>query len=80
MPTGDGDVKVAVNAFAGSRTADPALKQAGYGIVVNTEIESEVEMGSHTNNAKTPQSEKYDMSTTRIASRKEGQFSTKYAN
>ena len=43
--TGDGDVKVAVNAFAGSRNADPALKQAGYGIVVNTEIESEVEIG-----------------------------------
>ena len=26
--TGDGDVKVAVNAFAGSRNADPALAKA----------------------------------------------------
>ena len=59
--TGDGDVEVAVNAFAGSRNADPALKQAGYGIVVNTEIESEIEMGSHTDNAKTPRDEKYDI-------------------
>ena len=44
--------------------------------MVNTEIESEVEMGSraHTDNAKTPQSEKYDMSTTRISSRKERQI------
>ena len=62
----------AVNAFAGSRNADPALKQAGYGIVINTEIESEVEMGSHMDNAETPQDEKYDMSTTRIASGKGG--------
>ena len=31
--TGDGDVKVAVNAFS------------GYAIVVNTDIESEIEMG-----------------------------------
>ena len=72
--TGDGDVKVAVNAFAGSRNADPALKQACYGIVINTEIESEIEMGPHMDNAETPQDEKYDMSTTRIASGKEGQF------
>ena len=72
--TGGDGVKVALNAFAGSRNADPALKQAGYGIVVNTEIESEVEMGSHIDNAQTPQNEKYDMSTTRTASRKEGQF------
>jgi hypothetical protein len=72
--TGDGDVKVAVNAFAGSRNADPTLKQAGYGIVVNIGIESEIEMGSHMDNAETPQDEKYDMSTTRIASGKEGQF------
>ena len=59
--TGDGDVKVAVNAFAGSRNADPTLKQAGYGVVVNTEIESEIEMGSHVDNAETPQNEKYDI-------------------
>ena len=72
--TGYGGVKVAVNAFSGSRNADPALKQAGYGIVVNTEIESEVEMGPHMDNAETPQDEKYDMSTTRIASGKDGQF------
>ena len=42
--------------------------------MVNTEIESEVEMGSHVDNAETPQNEKYDMSTTRTTSRKEGQF------
>ena len=42
--------------------------------MVNTEIESEVEMGSHIDNAETPQDEKYDMSTTRIASRKERQI------
>ena len=42
--------------------------------MVNTEIEGEVEMGPHVDNAETPQNEKYDMSTTRAASRKEGQF------
>ena len=30
--TKDGDIKVAVNAFSGTRNADPALKQAGYGL------------------------------------------------
>ena len=48
--TGDGGVKVnlAVNAFTCSRNAEPALKQAGYDTVINTEIESQVEMGPHT--------------------------------
>ena len=52
--TGDGDVKVAVNAFAGPRNAESALNQASYGIVGNTEIESKVEMGPNANNAETP--------------------------
>ena len=72
--TGHGDVKVAVNAFAGSRNAEPPLKQAGYSTVINTEIESEVEMSPHIDNAETPPNEKYDVSTTRTASRQKEQF------
>ena len=53
--TGDGDAKVAGNAFAGSRGMQSQhFKQAGYSIVVNTEIESEVEMCPHIDNAETP--------------------------